>query len=36
MSQPEKIAEILGEGAKKARSVAQNTLMEVKEKIGLL
>ena len=30
------IAEILGQGAHKARAVASKTLMEVKEKIGLL
>lgn len=33
---PEYLAEVLSEGAKKARQEASKTLMEVKEKIGLL
>lgn len=36
LSRPEELAEILGEGSKKAREVAGRTLLEVKEKIGLL
>jgi len=36
LSRPEQLAEILGEGSKKARAVASETLMEVKQKIGLL
>lgn len=36
LSQPEYLAEVLGQGAIKARKVAQATLLEVKEKIGLL
>jgi tryptophanyl-tRNA synthetase len=36
LSRPEYLAEILGEGSKKAREVASRTLLEVKEKIGLL
>ncbi len=36
LSRPEQLAEILGEGSKKARQVASETLLEVKEKIGLL
>lgn len=36
LAQPEKLAEILGQGAEKARKVARKTLLEVKEKIGLL
>lgn len=36
LSRPEKLAQILGDGARKARQVANETLKEVKEKIGLL
>lgn len=36
LEKPEHLAEILGEGARKARTVAQNTLQEVKYRIGLL
>jgi tryptophanyl-tRNA synthetase len=36
LARPEQLAEILGEGARKARAVASQTLLEVKEKIGLL
>lgn len=36
LSDPEHLAEILGEGARKARKVASETMQEVKEKIGLL
>lgn len=36
LEQPEYLAEILGEGARKARSVAQSTLQEIKHRIGLL
>ncbi len=36
LSKPQVLAEILGEGAHKARSVASQTLLEVKKKIGLL
>lgn len=36
LSHPEHVAEILAEGARKASAVARQTLMEVKEKIGLL
>lgn len=36
LSKPDYLAEVLGEGAKKARAVANATLMEVKQKIGLL
>jgi tryptophanyl-tRNA synthetase len=36
MSRPEHLAEILGEGSRKAQEVANQTLQEVKEKIGLL
>lgn len=36
ISKPEILAEIMAEGAKKARKVASETLTEVKEKVGLL
>ena len=36
LSRPERLAEILGEGSRKARQVASQTLMEVKQKIGLI
>jgi tryptophanyl-tRNA synthetase len=36
LAKPNYIAEVLGEGAEKARAVAQTTLLEVKQKIGLL
>lgn len=36
LARPEYLAEVLGEGARKAREVAHETLREVKEKIGLL
>ncbi len=36
LSKPEQLAEILAVGARKARLVAAETLMEVKQKIGLL
>lgn len=36
LARPEYLAEVLGEGARKARAVAHETLHEVKEKIGLL
>ena len=36
LSKPEYLAEVLGAGAAKARAVAQETMMEVKGKIGLL
>ena len=36
LSRPEQLAEILGDGSRKAREVAGQTLLEVKEKIGLL
>jgi tryptophanyl-tRNA synthetase len=36
LSRPERLAEILGEGSHKAREVANQTLQEVKQKIGLL
>lgn len=36
LSRPEQLAEILGEGSHKARQVANQTLQEVKQKIGLL
>jgi len=34
LSKPNYIAEVLGEGAEKARAVAQTTLLDVKQKIG--
>ncbi len=36
LSHPDKLAQILGDGAQRARQVASQTLMEVREKIGLL
>lgn len=36
LAKPDYLAEVLGEGASKARIVAQATLLEVKQKIGLL
>ncbi len=36
LDKPDYLAQILGDGAAKARQTAQATLMEVKEKIGLL
>ena len=36
LSRPQYLAEVLGQGAAKAKAVAQSTLLEVKEKIGLL
>ena len=36
LARPEQLAEILGDGASKARKVANATLLEVKQKIGLL
>ncbi len=36
LSKPDVLAEILAEGAKKARRTANETMLEVKEKIGLL
>ena len=36
LEKPNYLAEVLGEGADKARKVAQTTLLEVKQKIGLL
>lgn len=36
LAKPDYLAEVLGEGAKKARAVASATLTEVKQKIGLL
>jgi tryptophanyl-tRNA synthetase len=36
LGRPEYLAEVLGEGARKAREVAEQTLCEVKEKVGLL
>lgn len=36
MSKPEYLAEVLGGGAQKARTIAQQTMLEVKQKIGLL
>ena len=36
LSRPDTLAQILGDGAHKARKIAQQTLAEVKEKIGLL
>ncbi len=36
LSRPEELAESLGEGSRKAREVASRTLLEIKEKIGLL
>ncbi len=36
LSNPQNIAEILGQGAHKARGIASQTIFEVKQKIGLL
>jgi tryptophanyl-tRNA synthetase len=36
LARPEALAEILGDGAHKARAVASQTLLEAKQKIGLL
>lgn len=36
LSRPDILAQILGDGAQRARTVAHQTLLEVKEKIGLL
>ena len=36
LSKPDYLAEVLGQGASKARKVAGQTLLEVKQKIGLL
>ncbi len=36
LAKPEYLAEVLADGAKKARAVASQTLLEVKQKIGLL
>lgn len=36
LAQPEYLAEILGEGAQKARTVAKANLLEIKQQIGLL
>lgn len=36
LEKPEYLAEVLGEGARKARTVAQETLQEIKHRIGLL
>lgn len=36
LARPDELAQILGDGARKAREVASQTLLEVKEKIGLL
>jgi tryptophanyl-tRNA synthetase len=36
LSRPDQIAEALGEGARRAQKVAAQTMLEVKEKIGLL
>lgn len=36
LARPDEIAEILGDGASRARLVASQTLLEVKQKIGLL
>jgi tryptophanyl-tRNA synthetase len=36
LSKPEYLAEVLGDGSRKAHEVASQTLMEVKQKIGLL
>ena len=36
LSKPEYLAQALGDGAQRAREVASQTLMEVKQKIGLL
>lgn len=36
LSRPDYLAEVLGQGAEKAKKVAHQTLLEVKEKIGLL
>jgi tryptophanyl-tRNA synthetase len=36
ISKPDYLVEVLGEGARKAREVASQTLIEVKQKIGLL
>lgn len=36
LSKPEYLAEVLGEGSNKAREVAHQTLLEVKQKTGLL
>ncbi len=36
LSKPDYLAEVLGDGANRARAVAHETLLEVKQKIGLL
>lgn len=36
LDKPDYLAQVLGDGAQKARAIAQNTLLEVKQKIGLL
>jgi tryptophanyl-tRNA synthetase len=36
LAQPAKLAEVLGQGAEKAKKIARATLLEVKEKVGLL
>ena len=36
LAKPEYLAEVLGEGATKAKKVASETLLEVKQKVGLL
>ena len=36
LAQPQRLAEILGDGSSRARAIAHNTLLEAKEKIGLL
>ncbi len=36
LASPETLADILGEGAEKARAAAEKTMREVKEKVGLL
>ncbi len=36
LSRPEQLAEILGEGSARAKKIANDTLTEVKQKIGLL
>lgn len=36
LGRPEHLAEVLGQGAQQARQIAQTTLTEVKQKIGLL
>src|SRR5690606_29117640 len=36
LSNPAKLAEVLADGAERARGIAQQTMLEVKKKIGLI